>query len=98
MYRLKDHINAIHHVVIPKPKDSKTILFKPESPLIVVHFPFGVLSSIYLYDELFIVAIEVDNIQADWLLSSKAMATESSSSDVMPQDALRIRCILPERS
>ena len=58
----------------------------------------GMLSSIYLNDELFLIAIKVGNERTYWLLPSKAMTIELSSSDVVPKDALSVRCILPKRS
>ena len=48
--------------------------------------PLGVLPTIHLNYELSLEAIEVDNIRADWLLSSEAMTIKLSSSDVMPKD------------
>ena len=82
--------------MIPESKDSKAILFKPKSPLLIILSLCGVLSSIDLNYELFLVAIEVNNVRADWLLSSKATTTELSSSDVVPKDQFSFRCILPE--
>ena len=66
--------------------------------MLIIFSSRGVLSSINLNHEPLLVAEEVDEIRADWLLPSKAMTVELSSSDVVPKDALSVRCILPKRS
>ncbi len=72
--------------MIPNSHDPKSILLKPKCPLLVIILPLGVLSTIHLNYELSLEAIEVDNIRADWLLSSEAMTIKLSSSDVVPKD------------
>ena len=64
-YCLQDHFAPIHHFIIPEPEDSKALVFKPKSPLLIIFSSRGVLSSINLNDETPLVAKEVDDIRAD---------------------------------
>lgn len=94
--RLKDSLDVLHYVVVPKPWQSIVMLIEPTITDGIV-LAFRMLAAIDFNDEAAFAADKINDVGTDWLLANKFASAEQAGSQTTPQFAFSIRR-LPSQS
>ena len=91
---LQNTLNILFDFIVPK---SQYFVFVPCQPLIThcISFVGGVLTAVDFKHETHFAAKKVHNVWADWLLSNKFVAIESTGPEMFPHTLFGLRRIVP---
>lgn len=89
-YCYQDPLDILQHLVVPKTHDREALRPEPSISRSIFFSLFGMLSTVYLNDQLPIQANKIDNISSQRLLSSEFHPAKLFSSQRSPQQSFRI--------
>jgi len=89
-YLLKNAIDILQHLVVPKPQNEIAAVFQIFGPARVLLPLFNVLSTIQLDDQLCVGAAEIDNKSVERHLSPEFQAAEAVAAQSEPQRSFGI--------
>ena len=94
--RRPNSLEVLQHIVVPKTNDAEILALEVSSPACVA---LGrMLSAIYLNDQTFLRAKEIDDVAVDFDLLAELEAVELSPAEDAPELAFCIRRVLAQRS
>ena len=84
--------------VIPEPHHPKSLSIEKRGPPFIIFPALEMLRAVQLDDQLFIYAAKIDDIPADWMLSSELETAELVGAKFAPERILGIALITPQPS
>jgi hypothetical protein len=92
---LQHAFRILQHIIVPEAQHCDALRGQVSRALRVVRslLWFGMLPAIQLDGEFRLMAIEVDEIGAEWMLAAEAVAEQLILAQQLPQQVFRIRCI-----
>jgi hypothetical protein len=85
-----DPFGLAQHCIVPETQHPQAAPFQIPGPFCIVFAAFGMLAAVELDDEARLVAVDIDDIGRDRMLSAEFPAAETAIAQQQPQPRFRI--------